>query len=375
MSQLMLQAPGSQNAGTGTWQDIRFSGRAIEQNAIRYDGVEGSAIIDAAPGNLNGEIPTPFKLQASLENVQEFRVESSNYPAEYGTGTGGQVNVVTKSGTQQRPRLAVRIPAQRRVRCAELLRHDATSTAASLPKSPLKQNQFGGSVGGPIREGQSVLLRQLRRLPAGRRRQLRRSRAERRGVGARGPGDRARCGRASSRRGAVILPGASTNPDFDIAQLQGLQKVNENAFSGRLDYRVQQSTGRCYVRVFHDHGDNDQPEGVSGRVVADHRQPDERRVQPAGHAVGPARSTSSSSATTRRRRRINGIAPVINGIDFGNIVLNLSGSVANTGIAGQGCDSGIVVPGGLVRANSATNGRGAAVRPVLADVRRLAQHA
>ena len=39
MSQLMLQAPGSQNAGTGTWQDIRFSGRAVEQNAIRYDGI------------------------------------------------------------------------------------------------------------------------------------------------------------------------------------------------------------------------------------------------------------------------------------------------------------------------------------------------
>ena len=31
--------------------------------------------------------------------MQEFRVESSNYPAEFGTGTGGQVNVVTKSGT------------------------------------------------------------------------------------------------------------------------------------------------------------------------------------------------------------------------------------------------------------------------------------
>jgi hypothetical protein len=99
MSQLLLQAPGSQNAGTGTWQDIRFSGRAVEQNAIRYDGVEGSAIIDAAPGNLNGEVATPFKLQASLENIQEFRVESSAYPAEYGTGSGGQVSVVTKSGS------------------------------------------------------------------------------------------------------------------------------------------------------------------------------------------------------------------------------------------------------------------------------------
>jgi hypothetical protein len=80
MSQLLLQAPGSQNAGDGTWQDIRFSGRANEQNVIKYDGIEGSAIIDASPGNVNGENKTPFKLQASLENVQEFRVESSSYP-------------------------------------------------------------------------------------------------------------------------------------------------------------------------------------------------------------------------------------------------------------------------------------------------------
>jgi hypothetical protein len=47
---------------------------------------------------------------------------------------------------------------------------------------------------------------------------------------------------------------------------------------------------------------------------------------------------------------------VVNGIDFGGFALNLSGTVANTGIAGQGSSSGIAVPGGLVRANSATNG-------------------
>src|SRR4029077_18062175 len=99
MSQLLLQAPGSLNSGTGTWQDIRFSGRAVEQNVIKYDGIEGSAIIDAAPGNVNGENNTPFKLQASLENVQEFRVESNSYPAEFGTGSGGQISVVTKSGS------------------------------------------------------------------------------------------------------------------------------------------------------------------------------------------------------------------------------------------------------------------------------------
>ena len=53
------------------------------------------------PGNLNGEISSPFRLQTSLENVQEFRVDSSNYPAEYGTGSGGQISVITKSGSNQ----------------------------------------------------------------------------------------------------------------------------------------------------------------------------------------------------------------------------------------------------------------------------------
>src|ERR1043165_9298303 len=52
LSQLYLQAPGSVNSGSGTFGDIRFSGRAVQQNVIRYDGIEGSAIIDASPGNL-----------------------------------------------------------------------------------------------------------------------------------------------------------------------------------------------------------------------------------------------------------------------------------------------------------------------------------
>ncbi len=70
LSQLYLQTPGSVNSGSGTYGDIRFNGRAVEQNIIRYDGIEGTAIIDASPGNLNGEVPSPFRLQSSLENVQ-----------------------------------------------------------------------------------------------------------------------------------------------------------------------------------------------------------------------------------------------------------------------------------------------------------------
>ena len=138
LSQLYLQAPGSLNSGSGTFGDIRFSGRAVEQNAVRYDGVEGSAIIDASPGNLNGEIASPFRLQASLENVQEFRVDSNSYPAEYGTGTGGQVNVVTKSGGNWFHGSLF-----------EYLRNeklDARNWFDRDFKSPLRLNQFGFSL-------------------------------------------------------------------------------------------------------------------------------------------------------------------------------------------------------------------------------------
>jgi hypothetical protein len=154
----------------------------------------------------------------------------------------------------------------------------------------------------------------------------------------------------------VILPGASANPDFDIAQLQGLQQVRENAFSARIDFKFSDRWS-AYGRAFHDQGTNNQPEGVSGRRV--------RITDNPSNGVFNLQGLLSNSVTNELKigynsapTRINGLAPVVNGVDFSNIVLNLSGSAANTGIAGQGNSSGIVVPGGLVRANSATNGRG-----------------
>src|SRR6185436_7438013 len=152
LSQLYLQAPGSVNSGSGTYGHIRFSGRAVQQNEIRFDGIEGTAIIDASPGNLNGEVPTPFRLQSSLENVQEFRVDSNNYPAEFGTGTGGQISVVTKSGGNKFHGALF-----------EYLRNDALDAANFFDniigqKCKLRLNQFGGSVGGPIKQNKAFFF-------------------------------------------------------------------------------------------------------------------------------------------------------------------------------------------------------------------------
>ena len=349
MSQLMLQAPGSQNAGTGTWQDIRFSGRAVEQNAIRYDGIEGSAIIDAAPGNLNGEVATPFKLQASLENIQEFRVESSAYPAEFGTGSGGQVSVITKSGANAFHGAAF-----------EYLRNDRFDapnyfdTAAGLPKSLLEQNQFGGSIGGPIARNRAFFFGSYEgyRLNAG----INIVEA----VPSAAAWGRAVPAIAALRPGflapgAVILDGKSTNPDFDIAQIQTPQVVQEDSFSGRLDVRFNDRWS-SYLRVFRDRGTSDQPNNVAGQVIHTTANP--------SNAVFNLQGILSDRTTNEFKVGYNaapttlvGVAPVVNGIDFSTFILNLSGSVANTGIAGQGASSGITVPGGLIRANSAQNGR------------------
>jgi hypothetical protein len=349
MSQLLLQAPGSQNAGTGTWQDIRFSGRAVEQNAIRYDGVEGSAIIDAAPGNLNGEVATPFKLQASLENVQEFRVESSAYPAEFGTGSGGQVSVITKSGSNKFHGSAFEY--------ARRDKWDAPNyfdTAAGLPKSLLKQDQFGGSVGGPILKDHAFFFGSYEsyRLKAG----INIIEA----VPSASAWSRAVPAIAALRPaflapGAVILPGASANADFDIAQLQTPSHVTENAYSARVDFRIN-SKWSSYVRVFHDEGVSDQPDSVSGRIVHTEANPTNVVVNLQGLVFGGTNDLKIgyNAAPTN----IQGVVADIPGADLSASIINLTGSVANNGIAGQGAASGVAVPGGLVRSNSAQNGRG-----------------
>jgi hypothetical protein len=270
LSQLYLQAPGSVNSGSGTFGDIRFSGRAVQQNVIRYDGIEGSAVIDASPGNLNGEVPTPFRLQSSLENVQEFRVDSNNFPAEFGTGTGGQVSVVTKSGSNAFHGSVF-----------EYFRNDALDAANFFDnvigqKAPLRLNQFGGSIGGPIVQNKLFFffsyegyrlragINSIEAVPGS----VNRLCAAPFGTGS------IACNATSvsllpafrSPDAQIISTGSGTNL-FDVAQLQANSSVNENSAALRLDYKLNNKHS-AYFRFVRDQGSNNQPEGVTGRRVA-----------------------------------------------------------------------------------------------------------
>jgi hypothetical protein len=357
-SQLYLQAPGTVNSGAGTFGDIRFSGRAVEQNIVRYDGVEGSAIIDAAPGVLNGEIATPFRLQTSLENVQEFRADSNNYPAELGTGTGGQINVVTKSGGNRFHGSGF-----------EYLRNSALDASNFFDnvvgtKTPLRLNQFGGSLGGPIAKEKLFFFGSYEgyRLRAG----INSIEAV--------PGEAARicavvtCAASQlpylsafrAPNASIISRGTGTNI-FDVAQLQANASVNENAESARFDWKLGGAT-TAYFRFFRDDGKNLQPEGVTGRNVRITANP-QNAVASLQTVFSPRVLNEFKLGYNGAKTRINGQAPTINGLDLSAITINVSGNTANFSLPGQGSSAGTATPGGLVRANSATNGRGQPYTP------------
>src|ERR1035437_3843382 len=89
---------------------------------------------------INTNLPFP-----SPDALQEFNVQTDNMSAAYGNATGGVANVVTKSGTDQ-------IHGD----VFEYLRNyamDASNYFSTSGPDPLKQNQFGGTIGGPILKG------------------------------------------------------------------------------------------------------------------------------------------------------------------------------------------------------------------------------
>ena len=367
LSQLYLQAPGSVNVGTGTFGDIRFSGRSNEQNVVRYDGVEGSAIIDASPGNLNGEIASPFRLQSSLENVQEFKADSNNYPAEFGTGTGGQVSVVTKSGTNRFHGSAF-----------EYFRNDSLDSrnffdnvSAGIPKSKLRLNQFGGSIGGPIIKDKLFFFASYEgyRVRAGVNAVELAPSLSLALPGALIPGSSTPVSAsvqpfiAGFRSAQALQIGPSAVSGLDIVQLQATEVTNEDAFFGRVDYKINDNHN-VYFRYFQDTGKDSTPDGVSGRNTVLNAKP--RNMVIAWSGIFRKYVNELRFGYNAAKTDVSGSAPTVNGIDWSKIIVNVSGTTASLGsntVAGQGQSAGVSVPGGLVRANSSTNGRSQPYNP------------
>src|SRR6202158_1682438 len=133
-------AVGGDRGNRGFGNQISVGGDRPEQNNYRLDGVSINDFNNAAPGSvLGGDL--------GVDAVQEFSVITSNVSAEYGRTSGGVINAITRSGTNQFHGSAY-----------EFLRNDALDAAnffensSGLKKASFRQNQFGVSAGGPIRK-------------------------------------------------------------------------------------------------------------------------------------------------------------------------------------------------------------------------------
>src|SRR6266508_2868178 len=127
---LMLLAPGAINTGEGNHLSIRFVGRSRDDNNWSFDGIDSTGVKDPRQ-------EASLRLVISMDSISEFRVNSTLYSADSGGGAGGQVQVVSRNGTNKF-----------RGSVFEYLRNDAFDARVFVDPGelpPFRMNQFGAN--------------------------------------------------------------------------------------------------------------------------------------------------------------------------------------------------------------------------------------
>jgi hypothetical protein len=117
---------------------LSFAGQNIHYNFIAVDGADD---ISTASGIQRGTPPQ--------ESVQEFRVINTDYSVEFGRATAGIVNIITRSGTNDWHGILYEYFRNNKLDAINLLQ----ATGAHI----LRQNQFGGAIGGPLQKDRTFI--------------------------------------------------------------------------------------------------------------------------------------------------------------------------------------------------------------------------
>ena len=116
---------------------ISANGTFVGQTNYMLDG--GNNVDEYT--NVNMPFPMP-------DSVQEFSIQTNNYNAQYGQNAGGVVNIISKSGTDQFHGDLFEYVRNRALNAANYFTYSAATNKKTV--DPLKRNQFGGTVGGPL---------------------------------------------------------------------------------------------------------------------------------------------------------------------------------------------------------------------------------
>jgi hypothetical protein len=142
---LMTLAPGAINTGDSGQRSIRFNGHSLDDSNFTFDGIDTSGVQEQTQ-------KAETRLNISLDSIAEFRVGTSVYTAENGDAGGAQVNVVSKSGSNQ---------FHGTLYDYDYLRNDALDTRSPFDGSaipPFRLNQFGAQLGGPVQKDKAFFF-------------------------------------------------------------------------------------------------------------------------------------------------------------------------------------------------------------------------
>ena len=149
---LLVLAPLAIDDGGGDQRSIRFAGQARDDNNYMMDGVDATGIQEQAQKSTT-------RLQISEDAIQEYRVSSALYDAQYGAGDGGQIDIVTKSGTNEFHGTAFEYLRNSVFDARSFLDLDLDPAAPAKTKvPPFRLNQFGGTIGGPIQKNKTFFF-------------------------------------------------------------------------------------------------------------------------------------------------------------------------------------------------------------------------
>jgi hypothetical protein len=143
-----LLAPFAQDDGGGDQRTIRFAGRARDDNNFQFDGVDAGGIQEQAQ-------KSQTRLQISQDAIEEYRVSSALYDAEYGTQAGGQVDVVTKSGTND---FHGSLFGYLRNSVFDARNFNDFDINGNPAVPPFRMGQYGLTIGGPIQKDKTFFF-------------------------------------------------------------------------------------------------------------------------------------------------------------------------------------------------------------------------
>ena len=138
MASLQITTNGFQRGNRGFGTQMAISGSRPQQNNFRLDGISVNDYVNSGPGSVLG-------IALGVDAIAEFTVLSSNYSAEYGRTSGGVVNAISRSGSNQ-----IHGTAYFFLRDEDFDARNYFDKPNSIP--PFHRDQYGGSVGGPIKK-------------------------------------------------------------------------------------------------------------------------------------------------------------------------------------------------------------------------------